>query len=119
MSFATWAIHLRYALIIVLLAVIIILMSKWTGSGTTTVVTQASVSRPAAEKLVSMSHDAMGAAEAAATPSEALMQTAYADAYLAAAEAVAPDHAKALQLAGLRHKVRAVQHAVAGPAGGE
>jgi hypothetical protein len=119
MSFVTWAIHLRYALIILLLVVIIILMSKWTGSGSSTIVTQASVSRPAAEKLVSMSHDAMSAVETAATPTDALMHTAYADAYLAAAEAVAPDHAKALQLPGLRHKVRAAQHAVAGKVEGE
>lgn len=118
MLFATWAIHLRYALIILLLVVIIILMSKWTGSGSSggsTVITL----RPAAEKLVAMSHDALAAVETAPSPTDALVHTAYADAYLAAAEAVAPEHAKALQLAGLRHKVRAAQHAVVGAPGGE
>lgn len=111
--FANLALHLRYALVIVLVVVLVILMSKWTGSSssTLTVVTQASA-RNAAEQLVQQSQEMMGGVETAASPVEALVQAAYADAYLAAAEQVAGSDAKSLQIPGLRAKVQTAQHAL-------
>lgn len=111
--FSTLAVHLRYALIIVVLVILVILMSKWTGSkqSTMSVVHAASTSaREHADKLVQASTDIMTAVDQEPPSIDTLMQTAYADAYLAAVEIVAPGELRRLQVPGLRAKVQVAQH---------
>lgn len=106
--FANFAAHVRYALLILLLVVLIILLSKWTGSGCTTV--RVVTNEDHAKALLKTSQDMLAQAEHDHDPSVALVHTAYAAAYLDAAERVA--QGKPLHVAGLKAKLQARQQAL-------
>lgn len=106
--FATFAAHVRYALLILLLVVLIILLSKWTGSGVTTV--RVVTNEDHAKALLKTSQEMLTQADQQHDPSVAMMHTAYAAAYLDAAERVAAG--KPLHVAGLKAKVQARQQAL-------
>jgi hypothetical protein len=105
MVFSAFAAHVRYALLILLIVTLIILLSKWTGSTSKTITVVTDVDK--SKELLRLSTNMLTQAEAQTDPSVALMHTAYADAYLDAAERVSGG--KGLHSAGLKAKVHAKQ----------
>jgi hypothetical protein len=115
--FSTIAIHLRYACIIVVVVLIVILFSKWTGSpSVVNVINQPASTKATASMLVKESQEL--AAQVHSQPAEPfvhLMLLAHAEAFLNAAELVAPAEAKALQIAPQRAVIHAHQQQLMHP----
>jgi hypothetical protein len=94
MFFGTLACHLRYALIIVIIVLVVVLLSKWTGSGASTVnvrVVEEQATLKAARSMVKESQESASKIERGAHPLMQLVQAVYAQAYLEAAQSLASD----------------------------
>lgn len=110
MLFSTFALHVRYALIILLLVILIILMSKWTGSKCANV-TVVNSANNTAQDLLGQSQDLLVQADQQ-VPVIALMHTAAAHAYVDAAERLAPTKLKPLQVTSIKAKIQAKQQSL-------
>lgn len=107
--FSTIAVHVRFALIILVMVVLVILLSKWTGSASKiTVINTKSAAKNQAEALVQQSRQYLEEAQRSA-PSVAAVHAAHAEAYLNAAELVAPGDAKSLHIQPMRAQAQLFQ----------
>lgn len=107
--FSSIAAHVRYALIILVMVLLVILLSKWTGSASKiTVINTKTPAKNQAETLVQQSRQYLEQAQYSA-PSVAAVQAAHAEAYLNAAELVAPGDAKSLHIQPLRAQAQLLQ----------
>lgn len=92
MFFGTLACHLRYALIILIVVIVVVLLSKWTGSGASTVnvrVVEEQATLKAARQMVKESQESASKIDKGSHPLMQLLHSVYAQAYLEAAQALA------------------------------
>lgn len=114
--FASVAAHVRFALIILVMVLLVILLSKWTGSPSkVTVINAKSPSKNQAEALVQQAQQYLEEAQRSAS-SVAAVHAAHAEAYLNAAELVAPGDAKSLHIQPLRAQAQLFQQQHGQPA---
>lgn len=114
--FSSIAIHVRYALIILVLVLLVILLSKWTGSPSKiTFINTKTQAKNQAETLVQQSRQYLEEAQHSA-PSIAAVHAAHAEAYLNAAELVAPGDAKSMHIQPLRAQAQLFQQQHSQPA---
>lgn len=107
--FSTVAVHVRFALIILVIVLLVILLSKWTGSPSKiTVINTKSAAKNQAETFVQQSRQYLEEAQRSA-PTVAAVHAAHAEAYLNAAELVAPGDIKSLHIQPLRAQAQLYQ----------